>query len=203
MFQTPAWPVRRARRTATSAGKRAHHTILAKRNIDHLIIDFVLDLGGNCLLFVRGGGAGVGISQLFDLRLLQASRTSRPFCPCRCSAGSRSGSSGSAEITLVMNVFQPPSFGGFWLARRLTTVCQSAACTSTLKAAPRSSCAITIGCVFFFFFQAPSGQPACRHSRITASSFLASAMPVPLTMASEPCAVSSGEPQDEDRAAQC
>ena len=45
-------------------------------------------------------------------------------------------------------MFQPPSFTGFWLVRRLTTVSQSVACTSTLKPASRSNCAATIGCAF-------------------------------------------------------
>jgi hypothetical protein len=45
-------------------------------------------------------------------------------------------------------MFQPPSFGGFWLVRRVTTVCQSVACTSTLKPASRNNCAAAIGCVF-------------------------------------------------------
>src|SRR6202046_894778 len=51
----------------------------------------------------------------------------------------------SAPTQLVKNIFQPPSFGGFWLARRCTTVCQSVACTSTLKPASRNNCAATIG----------------------------------------------------------
>ena len=54
----------------------------------------------------------------------------------------------SAPTQLVKNMFQPPSFGGFWLARRATTVCQSVACRSTLKPASRSYWAATIGCAF-------------------------------------------------------
>src|ERR1700690_2990873 len=51
----------------------------------------------------------------------------------------------SAPTQKVKNIFQPPSFGGFWLARRCTTVCQSVACKSTLKPASRNNCAATIG----------------------------------------------------------
>src|SRR6476469_8069645 len=54
----------------------------------------------------------------------------------------------SAPDQLVKNIFQPPSFGDFWLARRATTVCQSVACRSTLKPASRNSCAATTGCAF-------------------------------------------------------
>src|SRR5258708_9942686 len=39
----------------------------------------------------------------------------------------------SALTKLVKNMFQPPSFGGFWLARRATTVCHSADRKFTLK----------------------------------------------------------------------
>src|SRR5258708_38528110 len=54
------------------------------------------------------------------------------------------GFTGSALTKLVKNMFQPPYFGGFWLARRGTTVCQSAARTSTLKPAQLNGCAAAI-----------------------------------------------------------
>src|SRR5258708_38700969 len=50
----------------------------------------------------------------------------------------------SAPTQLVKNMFQPPSFGGFWLARRAAPVSQSGACTSTLQPASRSNFADTI-----------------------------------------------------------
>src|SRR5260370_16901570 len=42
----------------------------------------------------------------------------------------------SAPTQLVKNMFQPPSFGGFWLARRLPPVCQSVPPPSPLTPAP-------------------------------------------------------------------
>src|SRR5216684_2879626 len=68
-----------------------------------------------------------------------------PFLPLPPIEKLAIGFTTSAPTQLVKNMFQPPSFGGFWLARRATTVCQSVACTSTLKPASRSACAATIG----------------------------------------------------------
>src|ERR1700730_8947953 len=102
----------------------------------------------------------------------------------------------SAATQLVKNMFQTPSFGGFWLVRRVTTVCQSVACTSTLKPASRNCCATTIGCAFNVTTSpgamTTTGVPSYPDS---ASSFLASAMPLPFTSISEPSSVASGVSQ--------
>src|SRR5450755_816702 len=62
-----------------------------------------------------------------------------PFLPLPPMETLAMGFAASALVKLVKNIFQPPSFGGFWLARRETTVCQSVACRSTLKPAWRSN----------------------------------------------------------------
>src|SRR6185503_1315192 len=49
------------------------------------------------------------------------------------------GSSTSTEAHEVRNACQPPAAGGSFLVRRDTSVCQSIACTSTLKPAFSSS----------------------------------------------------------------
>ena len=64
----------------------------------------------------------------------------RPF-----SIGLPSGFEISGTIQLVMNMFQPPSAGAAWLARRVTSVCQSIGCNSTVKPASRSIWAMTTG----------------------------------------------------------
>src|SRR6185503_1146313 len=51
----------------------------------------------------------------------------------------------SGTTNAVKNRLQPPLSGGSFLALRPTSVCQSIACTSTLKPACRSSCAPTSG----------------------------------------------------------
>src|SRR5260370_5399233 len=71
-----------------------------------------------------------------------------PFLPLPPIEKLAIGLTTSAATQLVKNMFQPPSLVGFWLVRRLTTVCQSVACTATLKPASRHSCAATIGCAF-------------------------------------------------------
>src|SRR4051794_30717091 len=52
---------------------RARREPLAERNIDHLLIDLLLDLGGNLLLVGGGRGTRIGIAQLFDLRIVRPS----------------------------------------------------------------------------------------------------------------------------------
>src|SRR6201990_2564533 len=47
----------------------------------------------------------------------------------------------SAPTQLVKNMFQPPSFGGFWLARRATNGFQSVGWRTALEAAVRTSAA--------------------------------------------------------------
>src|SRR6201986_4359091 len=69
-----------------------------------------------------------------------------PFLPLPLMVVLAIGFDASELLKLVKNMFQRPSFGGFWLARRETTDCQSVACRSTLKPASRSNCAATIGC---------------------------------------------------------
>src|SRR6202012_4888721 len=71
-----------------------------------------------------------------------------PFLPRPLMVVLAIGFDASDELKLVKNMFQPPSLGGFWLARRDTTDCQSVACRSTLKPASRSNWAATIGCAF-------------------------------------------------------
>src|SRR5260370_10675812 len=54
----------------------------------------------------------------------------------------------SAPTQLVKNIFQPPSFGGFWLARRGTTVCPSRAPPAHFEPAPPRQCARDIARAF-------------------------------------------------------
>ena len=50
-----------------------------------------------------------------------------PFLPLPLVETLATGFMMSGPAQLVKNMFQPPSFGDFWLARRVTTVCQSVA----------------------------------------------------------------------------
>src|SRR6266478_3218386 len=85
-------------------------------------------------------------SFLCSILASSAQQNQPPFLPRPPIEKLTMGLTTSAPTQLVKNMFQPPSFGGFWLAQRATTVCQLVACTSTLKPASRSNCADTIGC---------------------------------------------------------
>ncbi len=146
-------PEHRNGRALGDAGQRgppdARHLVFAERDVDHLVIGFLLDLGGELLLLLRRGRARILVAQLLQLGVFAPAE---PAAIALAAAGrSRRwliGLRTSAPTQLVKNMLQPPSLMGFWLARRVTTVCQSVACTSTLKPALRSNCAATIGCAF-------------------------------------------------------
>src|SRR6266403_3251066 len=68
-------PEHRRGRAAEHAGERfpprGRRHVLPERNVNHLLIDARLNLGGDFLLFVRRGRAGVGVAHLFHLGVLR------------------------------------------------------------------------------------------------------------------------------------
>src|ERR1700744_3326031 len=102
------------------------------------------------VIFFCSSGGGERAKASFNCSILGSSDQPNqpPFLPRPLMVVLAIGFDASELLKLVKNMFQPPSFGGFWLARRETTDCQSVACRSTLKPASRSHCAGTIGCAF-------------------------------------------------------
>src|SRR2546430_8060942 len=81
-------PEDRRRRAVEHAGERfpprARYEELPERDIDHLVIGFLLDVGSELLLLLRSGRAGIGVFQLLDLGVF------RPAEPAAILASARS-----------------------------------------------------------------------------------------------------------------
>jgi len=45
--------------------------VLPERNVDHLVVDFILDIGGDLLLLLRRQGARIGVAHRFHLGVLR------------------------------------------------------------------------------------------------------------------------------------
>src|SRR5450631_2237082 len=78
-------PEDRRRRAVEHAGQRfpprARRQILPERDIDHLLIDLLLDLGGDLLLLFRRQGAREGIAQGFDIVVLRPAEPAAALAP--------------------------------------------------------------------------------------------------------------------------
>src|SRR5215468_440908 len=68
-------PEDRGRGTIEYAGQRlapgARYQKLAERDVDHLVVVFLLDFGGDLLLLLRRGGPHERVAQLLDLRIIR------------------------------------------------------------------------------------------------------------------------------------
>src|SRR5438309_10191769 len=71
-------PEDRGRRAVEHAGERlpprARYEELPEWDIDHLVVGFLLDVGGDLLLLFRRRRSGVGILQLLDLGVFRPAK---------------------------------------------------------------------------------------------------------------------------------
>src|SRR6266852_99566 len=126
------WRGRTVEYTGERFPPRAGQEILPERDVNDLVIDFALDLACDLLLLFGRRRARERIAHRFHPGVFRPAEPAalRAFAADLQMADGidhvGGGQIGEEHVPAAL-------LRGFWLARRETTVCQSAACTSTLK----------------------------------------------------------------------